>query len=150
LSSQRSSESGPWWGRRGLRSAGGLGGLLAVSLGGLLAGLAAPPAPALAQYSPNCLKDGRKAYCALTIEAGSAKGSGAITVVFADHSAYRLVRDEASCRQQGPVNTCRATISPGNGQQPAQAASYVGTWYEGGYRHEYRNRSVAITYFFLD
>jgi len=126
--------------------------LLAGSLGALLASglLAIVPAAALAQYSPNCLKNGRKAYCALTIEAESAKGSGAITVVFADHSAYRLVRDEASCRQQGPVNTCRATISPGNGQQPAQAATYVGTWYEGGYRHEYRNRSVAITYFFLD
>jgi hypothetical protein len=126
--------------------------LLAGSLGALLASglLAIVPAAALAQYSPNCLKNGRKAYCALTIEAESAKGSGAITVVFADHSAYRLVRDDASCRQQGTVNTCRATISPGNGQQPAQAATYVGTWYEGGYRHEYRSRSVAITYFFLD
>lgn len=125
--------------------------LRALLLGTVIAALAAGPGPAAAQYSPNCLKNGRKAFCALTVQNETAAAeTSVITVVFADHSAYRLGRDTASCRTDGPVTTCRATISPANGQQPAQAASYVGTWYEGGYRHAYANRSVSITFFFLD
>lgn len=125
--------------------------LLAVALIALLASVSgASPAPAWAQYSPNCLKDGRKAFCALTMAADAKAETSVITVVFADHSAYRLTRDLPSCRSSGAITRCRATISAANGQQPAQGASYVGTWYEGGYRHEYRSGQVGITFFFLD
>ena len=125
---------------------------LDVALIALLASLsgAASPTPAWAQYSPNCLKDGRKAFCALTMAAEPKAETSVITVVFADHSAYRLTRDLPSCRSSGAITRCRATISAANGQQPAQAATYMGTWYEGGYRHDYRSGQVGITFFFLD
>lgn len=59
-------------------------------------------------------------------------------------------REEAGCRQGGTVRAYPATIGPRNGFGTPIAARYVGTAYEGGYRHEYRSRELAITYFFVN
>jgi hypothetical protein len=70
-------------------------------------------------------------------------------LVFADHRVYGLQRDESSCRQRGPVRTCKAWIlSPGS-DRPIPA-TYRGTAYEGGYRHEYISAKLRLSYSFLD
>lgn len=126
------------------------------------------PSPAWAQYSPNCLRNGKPLACALTpgpeqerpplpaAGQGMAKGRpsppapATLTVMYADHRAYRLVKEEVSCRQQGLVIECPATIIPDNGFGAPLKARYRGTAYEGGYRHEYRSPSLSITYVFVD
>ncbi|MFM7676452.1 MAG: hypothetical protein ACKO5F_12925 [Synechococcus sp.] len=135
-----------------------------------LVGLASTllPPPALAQLSPNCLRNGKPLACAITPgpeqerpplpAAGRGRTEGqpppppptTLTVMYADHRAYRLVKEEASCRQQGLVIECSATIIPGNGNGTPLRARYRGTAYEGGYRHDYSSRSVSITYFLVD
>ena len=119
-------------------------GLLALALApGIVAVLGLP---VWAQLSPNCLRDGKPLACAITPGAEAS----ILTVMYADHAAYRLIKEEAGCRQRGTVRACPATIVPRNGFGPPIAARYVGTAYEGGYRHEYRSRELAITYFFVD
>ncbi|MFM8604167.1 MAG: hypothetical protein ACKOBY_01280 [Cyanobium sp.] len=126
------------------------------------------PSPVLAQLSPNCLRNGKPLACAITpgpeqekpplpaAGPGSPQGRPApppptiLTVMYADHRAYRLVKQEAACRQQGMVSECPATIIPANGFGTPLKGRYRGTAYEGGYRHEYGAPLIAITYFFVD
>jgi len=119
-------------------------GLLAMALApGIAATLGRP---AWAQLSPNCLRNGQPLACAITPGADAST----LTVMYADHAAYRLIKQEAGCRHRGAVSTCPATIVPRNGFGTPIPARYVGTAYEGGYRHAYSSREVAITYFFVD
>ena len=103
-----------------------------------------------AQYSPNCERNGRPAFCAYTPSSGEQVGStDAGRLVFADHTVYVLQRDEASCRDQGPMRQCRAWILTPTGRDPIPA-TYRGVAYEGGYRHEYASPGLRLTYTFLD
>ena len=118
---------------------------------GLLSGQ--PPAGqhARAQYSPNCLYNGRPDPCALTPgPADAASGDDVVTVVYADHRVFRLQRNGSACRHQDTRTTCPATVILNNGFGRSLAGNYVGTAYEGGYRHEYSAAGHRITYFFLD
>lgn len=122
--------------------------LLTLAFCGLLI---AWPASAPAQMSPNCQRNGRRDFCALTpMPDPSQPGRTVDVIVFADHSVYRLQRQESSCRSTSPtVTTCDATITlPGGGR--TLRATYRGTAYEGGYRHDYWGQGLHITYAFLD
>ena len=117
----------------------------------LCAGLAATPAPLHAQYSPNCERNGRREFCAYTPGPDSGQGErDAGRLVFADHTVYGLQRDEASCRDRGPVRLCKAWILSPPGSDHPIPATYRGTAYEGGYRHEYLSTRLRLTYSFLD
>ncbi|MEB3317822.1 MAG: hypothetical protein VKO39_06745 [Cyanobacteriota bacterium] len=122
----------------------------ALNLGLLLAPLVC--APAWSQYSPNCLLNGSRRFCALTPGGEPRPGWTAETVVFADHQAFRLERQESACQAQGMERSCPATIVPANGLGAPRPARYVGTAYEGGYRHHYSDHSgrLSLTFFFLD
>lgn len=122
--------------------------LLTLIFGALLTAL---PSTAQAQMSPNCERNGRRDFCALTpMPDPSQPGRTVDVLVFADHSVYRVQREEASCRSTSPtVTTCAATITlPGGGR--TIRATYRGTSYEGGYRHDYRGPGLQLTYAFLD
>ena len=123
--------------------------LLAASALSVLALAAATPA-VMAQYSPNCERNGRRDFCAYTPGPDPAGGGlDAGRLVFADQRVYGLQRDERSCRERGQVRTCRAWIlSPGS-DRPIPA-TYRGTAYEGGYRHEYISTKLRLSYSFLD
>ena len=117
----------------------------------LCAGLAATPAPLHAQYSPNCERNGRREFCAYTPGPDSGQGErDAGRLVFADHTVYGLQRDEASCRNRGPVRLCKAWILSPPGSEHPIPATYRGTAYDGGYRHEYQSARLRLTYTFLD
>lgn len=122
---------------------------------GLLAGLwlSAPAGPpAWSQYSPNCLLNGNRRFCALTPGGPVRSGWTADTVVFADHQAFRLERHDSSCQDQGAMRLCPATIIPANGLGRPIPATYEGRAYEGGYRHHYSGNAgrLTLTFFFLD
>ena len=119
--------------------------LAATALG--LQGLAA--APANAQMSPNCQRNGKPAACALTPGESDANRSVA-TVVFADNSAWRLEKQENRCHQAPPVTTCPALITGANGNGTPLRGRYRGIWYEGGYRHLWSAPGISIEYVFLD
>jgi hypothetical protein len=123
---------------------------VALRLGLLLISLACTPV--WSQYSPNCLLNGSRRFCALTPGRQAPPGWTVETVVFADHQAFRLERQESSCQEQGLVRTCPARIVAANGLGTPIPAVYVGTAYEGGYRHHYSGRSgrLSLTFFFLD
>jgi hypothetical protein len=141
----REQQRGPWRARRWrLRRA------LAAAL--LLQGLGVASAGrALAQYSPNCERNGRPDFCAYTPVAGaSTERQDFGLLVFADHTVYEVMRNETSCTSRGPVRTCDAKIIRPPGHPRAIPAWYRGTAYEGGYRHEYVGKGIHLTYTYLD
>jgi hypothetical protein len=107
--------------------------------------------PAPAQYSPNCERNGRREFCAYTpgSDAG-AEGLSSGWLVFADHRVYEVQRDERSCRDQGPLRLCKGWILTPPGSPKPLAATYRGTSYEGGYRHEFIGTGLRLTFTFLD
>jgi len=123
---------------------------------GLLVGMGltalASPLAAWSQYSPNCLLNGSRGFCAHTPGGQAPPGWSSETVVFADHQAFRLQRLESSCQDRGTLRSCQARILPANGQGTPIPARYVGEAYEGGYRHHYVSDSgqLSLTFFFLD
>jgi hypothetical protein len=129
---------------------------LVVGLGlgaGLLAALiAAAGKTAWAQYSPNCLRNGVKDYCAITAVVGATTLEQSFDMItFADHTVYEVLRNETSCRRQSAaVRTCNAKIITPPGNPKSIAAYYRGTAYEGGYKHEFVGQGIAITTFYLD
>jgi hypothetical protein len=102
------------------------------------------------QLSPNCLRNGKRDYCALTpIKEATSDKQISDTVVFADHTQYVVLRNETSCKNiTDKIRTCNAKITKPQGQ--TGSAFYRGTSYEGGYKHEYVGRDIQITYFYLD
>lgn len=113
--------------------------------------LSLAPEIACAQFSPNCERNGRRDYCAVTLDGEGPNGQAVARVTFADHTVYRLVRNEASCKAQSQqVRTCHAKIITPPDHSVAIAAFYRGTAYEGGYRHDYIGRGIQITFTFLD
>lgn len=107
---------------------------------------------ARAQYSPNCLRNNQKDYCAITPIAGATTEKQAFDMItFADHTVYEVLRNETSCRNiSAQVRTCNAKIINPPGNPKPIHAFYRGTSYEGGYKHEYIGKGIRLTYFFLD
>jgi hypothetical protein len=102
-----------------------------------------------AQLSPNCERNGRRDYCAITPVAATPDRQGYEIITFADHSVYEVMRNEASCKNiTDRIQTCNARILRRAGQ--SVAAFYRGTYYEGGYKNEYVGKGIHITYVYLD
>lgn len=122
-----------------------LTGLLAI--GSLLAG-----SQGEAQLSPNCERNGRRDYCAITPIAGASNEQQSFDMItFADHSVYEVLKTLNSCKRHSEkVETCNAKIINPPGNPTAIAAYYRRTFYEGGVRHEYVGKGIHLTYFFLD
>ena len=106
-------------------------------------------APLRAQLSPNCQRNGVAAACAVTPGESGAERS-VVTVMFADHSAWRLEKDESRCTNSHPVSSCPALMTGANGNGTPRRGSYTGTWYEGGYRHSWSAPGIRIEYVFVD
>lgn len=117
----------------------------------ILAALVLSPAAGKAQLSPNCQRNGQSDYCALTPVAGATTDQQAVDkITFADHTVYEVLRNETSCKNVSPtVRTCNAKITT-VGRTRSIPAFYRGTYYEGGYKHEYVGRGIRLTYFYLD
>lgn len=111
--------------------------------------IAAVSAPVQAQYSPNCERNGRRDACAFTAFAGGNSLDVGV-LVFADHRVYGLQRDERSCRDRGPVRLCKAWILAPPGSSTPIPATYRGTAYEGGYRHDYLSPKLTLRFTYLD
>jgi|688.fasta_scaffold00164_107 hypothetical protein len=115
----------------------------------LLALLMLAQAPAEAQLSPNCERNGRRDYCAVSPMASSPNQQSKEIITFADHSVYEVMRNEASCKNTADkIRTCHAKILVRPGE--SMPAFYRGTYYEGGYKNEYVGKGIHITYFYLD
>ena len=123
---------------------------MAVLMGLLF--LASAGLPARGQFSPHCLLNGSKRFCAITPGGPARPGWTVDTVVLDDHQALRLERQDSACVDQGTARSCPARIIPANGQGTPIPATYAGEAYEGGYRHRYSSRSghLSLTVFFLD
>lgn len=106
--------------------------------------------PSQAQLSPRCERNGKLDYCAVTPSTNNGDPSAVReVVVFANGDTYRLSRSDSACKMMTPfVRACEAIIQPPSGGPIS--ARYVGTYYEGGYRHEYGAKNLKIVYFFLD
>ena len=106
-------------------------------------------APAGAQLSPNCERNGRRDYCAVSPMNGIPDKVSQAIITFADHSVYEVMRNEASCKNiTDKIRTCNAKIVIRPGQ--SVPAYYRGTYYEGGYKNEYVGKGIHLTYFYLD
>jgi hypothetical protein len=123
--------------------------LLLAQPAGVAAALALGQAPLRAQLSPNCLRNGGAAACAVT-PGESGPERSVVTVMFADHSAWRLEKDERRCVNRHPLSSCPAVITGANGNGTPLQGSYTGTWYEGGCRHSWRAPGIRIEYVFVD
>jgi hypothetical protein len=105
-----------------------------------------------AQISPNCQRNGRHAYCAVTPQQDPSPAGTVIEVItFADHTMVEARRDEGSCKPIAErVISCKAslTLRPGSGR-PIRA-TYRGTAYDGGYTNAYTARGLQLSYSVLD
>jgi hypothetical protein len=110
------------------------------------------PVTAMAQISPNCQRNGRHAYCAVTPRHDPRQAKTVIEVItFADHTMVEARRDTASCASVSDnVVTCKAILrlAPGSGQPIS--ATYRGTAYEGGYTNAYMAKGLRLSYSVLD
>ena len=108
--------------------------------------------PAHAQLSPNCIRNEKKDYCSIShghYRREKSEERFDETIVFADHSVYEVSRLQATCKSaETHVVSCDATIS--KRWENSTSAKYTGTYYEGGYKHEYIGDNIHITYFYLD
>lgn len=105
-----------------------------------------------AQFSPNCERNGKRDYCAITPVAGATNLKQVFDMImFADNTVYEVLRNQESCKKVAPnVETCNAKIitPPGNPKQIP--AFYRRTSYEGGAKHEYSGRGIHIMYLYMD
>lgn len=106
----------------------------------------------MAQISPNCQRNGRHAFCAVTPRPNPDQGDTVVEVItFADHTMVEARREQGSCKPVGErVITCKATliVSPGSGRPIA--ATYRGTAYEGGYTNAYSAKGFNVRYSVID
>jgi hypothetical protein len=108
------------------------------------------PFPSQAQISPRCRRNGRLDYCAVPPQADAQNAKRlAEVLVFANGDTYRLTVDEASCRNiSASQRICEASLQ--SGYTAPVRATYIGSAYEGGYRHEYTTRGLSLVVFHLD
>jgi hypothetical protein len=106
--------------------------------------------PSKAQLKPRCERNGTFDYCEVTqpLSKGHPNALREV-VVFANGDSYRISRSDTACMTITLFQrACHAIIQP-----PSRApmyADYIGTYYEGGYRHECRGKSLRIVYFYMD
>ena len=116
---------------------------MAIALPGLKAG---------AQLSPNCERNGKRDYCAITPVAGATNLKQSFDMImFADNTVYEVSRNLESCKKVAPnIETCNAKIitPPGNPKQIP--AFYRRTFYEGGVKQEYVGKGIHIMYVYVD
>jgi hypothetical protein len=80
----------------------------------VLGGYAATALPdANAQLSPNCERNGKRDYCAITPIAGATSEKQSFDMItFADHAVYEITRNLESCKKiSEKVQTCNAKSS---------------------------------------
>jgi len=106
--------------------------------------------PSQAQLSPRCERNGKLDYCAITqLLSNGDRNVMREVVVFANGDSFRLSRSDSACKTITPFQrACDAIIQPPSGAP--MHAEYIGTYYEGGYRHEYRSKNLQIVYFYMD
>lgn len=105
-----------------------------------------------AQLSPNCERNGRRDYCAITPVAGATTEKQSFDMVtFADHTVYEVTRNLESCKKiSEKVEACNAKIITPPGNPKTIPAYYRRTFYEGGVKQEYAGKGIHLVYFFLD
>lgn len=105
-----------------------------------------------AQLSPNCERNGRRDYCAITPVAGATTEKQSFDMItFADHTVYEVTRNLESCKKiSEKVETCNAKIITPPGNVKTIPAYYRRTFYEGGVKQEYVGKGIHLTYFYLD
>jgi hypothetical protein len=105
-----------------------------------------------AQLSPNCTRNGRRDYCAITPIAGATNEKQSFDMItFADHTVYEVTRNLESCKKiSEKVETCNAKIITPPGNPKTIPAFYRRTFYEGGVKQEYVGKGIHLTYVFLD
>ena len=105
-----------------------------------------------AQLSPNCERNGKRDYCAITPVVGATTERQSFDMVtFADHTVYEVTRNLESCKKiSEKLETCNAKIITPPGNAKTIAAYYRRTFYEGGVKQEYVGKGIHLTYFFLD
>ena len=107
---------------------------------------------AVAQISPNCQRNGRHAFCAVTPRHDPGQADTVVEVItFADHTVVEARREQGSCKPVGErLITCNAAliVSPGSGR--AIKGTYRGTAYEGGYTNAYTARGLTLSYSVMD
>jgi hypothetical protein len=116
---------------------------MAIVLPGLKAG---------AQLSPNCERNGKRDYCAITPVAGATNLKQAFDMImFADNTVYEVLRNQDSCKKVAPnIETCNAKIITPPGNPKSIPAFYRRTFYEGGVKQEYVGRGIHIMYVYVD
>lgn len=126
--------------------------LIAAGTGLLTALTTLLAAGARAQLSPNCERNGKRDYCAITPVAGATNQKQAFDMImFADNTVYEVMRNLESCKKISQnVESCNAKIITPPGNPKPIAAYYKRTFFEGGVRQEYIGQGVHITYHYLD
>lgn len=107
---------------------------------------------AAAQLSPNCERNGKHDYCAVTPVAGATTETQSFDLItFADHTVYEVTRSLASCKKISEnVERCNAKIIAPPGSSKILPAFYRRTFHEGGVKQEYVAQGIHLTYFYLD
>jgi len=116
---------------------------MAIALPGLKAG---------AQLSPNCERNGKRDYCAITPVAGATNLKQSFDMImFADNIVYEVSRNLESCKKVAPnIETCNAKIITPPGNPKPIPAFYRRTFYEGGVKQEYVGKGIHIMYVYVD
>ena len=120
---------------------------------GMLIALALTPIPGWGQISPNCQLNGRPLACAITPgpdgppAANGLPSTSSLTAMYADGQAFRLVKQEARCRPQGPRSLCPDPLTPRHGCGSAVALPSRGPAYDGGTRHATARGSLSVAGF---
>lgn len=116
---------------------------MAIVLPGLKAG---------AQLSPNCERNGKRDYCAITPVAGATNLKQSFDMImFADNTVYEVSRNLESCKKVAPnIETCNAKIITPPGNPKPIPAYYRRTFYEGGVKQEYVGKGIHIMYVYVD
>jgi hypothetical protein len=105
-----------------------------------------------AQLSPNCERNGKRDYCAITPVAGATNVKQTFDMImFADGTVYEVLRSERSCKKVAQnIETCNAKIITPPGNPRSIPAFYRRTFYEGGVKQEYVGKGIHIVYLFID
>ena len=116
---------------------------MAIVLPGLKAGV---------QLSPNCERNGKRDYCAITPVAGATNLKQSFDMImFADNTVYEVSINLESCEKVAPnIETCNAKIITPPGNPKPIPAFYRRTFYEGGVKQEYVGKGIHIMYVYVD
>ena len=106
---------------------------------------------AIAQTSPKCQLNGKWTFCSVTSQSRADDEKIEESIAFANGVIYDVSRRGFNgCRHDGKITTCNAkVIDRGNGWKSIPAY-YKGTYYEGGYKHEYISGGLSLTYYYMD